>query len=56
MDEAQARNRAGSLLKTQKLAVLATNKNGHPYCSLVAIAATADLKYLIFCARSCRRI
>jgi uncharacterized pyridoxamine 5'-phosphate oxidase family protein len=36
------------LLKTQKLAVLATEDQNQPYGNLVAFAATNDLKYLVF--------
>jgi nitroimidazol reductase NimA-like FMN-containing flavoprotein (pyridoxamine 5'-phosphate oxidase superfamily) len=37
-----------NLLESQKLAVLATQNHGQPYSNLIAIAATADLKYLLF--------
>jgi heme iron utilization protein len=37
-----------NLLASQKLAVLSTQDHGQPYCNLIAIAATADLKYLLF--------
>jgi len=36
------------ILDSQKLAVLATNGNGKPYGSLVAFAATADMKTILF--------
>ncbi|MDI6853817.1 MAG: pyridoxamine 5'-phosphate oxidase family protein [Deltaproteobacteria bacterium] len=36
-----------SLLASQSLAVLATQDHGQPYTSLMAFAATDDLKYLI---------
>lgn len=36
------------LLATQRLAVLATHSGEHPYCSLVAFAASPDLKRLLF--------
>lgn len=36
------------LLATQRLAVLATQNHEQPYCSLVAFAATPDLKRLFF--------
>lgn len=36
------------LFASQRLAVLATKANGQPYSSLVAFAATDDLKQLIF--------
>ncbi|MFA5109850.1 MAG: pyridoxamine 5'-phosphate oxidase family protein [Desulfobaccales bacterium] len=38
----------GNLLHTQKLAVLSTQHHGQPYCNLIALAATADLKYILF--------
>jgi nitroimidazol reductase NimA-like FMN-containing flavoprotein (pyridoxamine 5'-phosphate oxidase superfamily) len=37
-----------SLLKSQKLSVLATHRRGQPHVSLVAFAATADNRELIF--------
>jgi heme iron utilization protein len=37
-----------ALLETQKLAVLATHRQGQPHASLVAFAATADGRELIF--------
>lgn len=37
-----------NLLESQKLAVLATQNHGQPYSNLIAFAATADLKYLLF--------
>ena len=37
-----------SLLKSQKLSVLATHRQGQPHVSLVAFAATADGRELIF--------
>jgi len=36
------------LLQSQKLAVLATQREGQPYCNLVAFAATSDLKHVVF--------
>ena len=36
------------LLATQRLAVLATQHGSQPYCSLLAFAATDDLKQLLF--------
>jgi len=36
------------LLAGQPLAVLATNHQGHPYCSLVAFAASGDLRTIVF--------
>jgi nitroimidazol reductase NimA-like FMN-containing flavoprotein (pyridoxamine 5'-phosphate oxidase superfamily) len=44
------------LFKTQKLSVLATHCEGQPYANLMAFAATADLKNLIFATtRSTRK-
>lgn len=44
------------LLTSQKLAVLATQNEGKPYASLVAFAATRDLKHLVFATtRSTRK-
>jgi heme iron utilization protein len=37
-----------NLLQSQRLAVLSTQNHGQPYSNLVAIAATDDLKYLLF--------
>ena len=37
-----------NLLESQRLAVLSTQDHGQPYCNLIAIAATDDLKYLLF--------
>jgi len=37
-----------SVLASQKLAVLATHRKGRPHTSLVAFAATADLKNVLF--------
>lgn len=44
------------LCASQRLAVLATHGDGQPYLSLMACAATADLKYIIFATlRSTRK-
>lgn len=44
------------LLSTQKLAVLSSYGKGQPYASLVAFAATEDLKHVIFATtRSTRK-
>jgi nitroimidazol reductase NimA-like FMN-containing flavoprotein (pyridoxamine 5'-phosphate oxidase superfamily) len=44
------------LFRSQKLAVLATHNSGQPYASLVAFAATGDLKKLVFATtRSTRK-
>ena len=37
-----------NLSESQRLGVLATQNQGQPYTNLIAFAATADLKYLIF--------
>jgi nitroimidazol reductase NimA-like FMN-containing flavoprotein (pyridoxamine 5'-phosphate oxidase superfamily) len=37
-----------NLLESQRLAVLSTQDHGQPYCNLIAIAATEDLRYLLF--------
>ncbi len=37
-----------TLLKTQPLAVVATQQGGHPYTSLVAFAASEDLHRIVF--------
>jgi len=37
-----------NLLEEQKLAVLSTQNHGQPYCNLIAMAATDDLKHLLF--------
>jgi len=36
------------LLQSQLLGVLATQQAGHPYTSLVALAASDDLKHILF--------
>jgi nitroimidazol reductase NimA-like FMN-containing flavoprotein (pyridoxamine 5'-phosphate oxidase superfamily) len=36
------------LLESQRLAVLSTQDHGQPYCNIIAIAATDDLKNLLF--------
>jgi len=38
----------GRLLKSQKLAVLATHDQGFPYTSLIAFAASVDLTRILF--------
>lgn len=56
MDESQLRDRLTNILISQKLAVLATDKDEQPYNCLVAIAGTADLKHLMCCtSRSTRK-
>jgi nitroimidazol reductase NimA-like FMN-containing flavoprotein (pyridoxamine 5'-phosphate oxidase superfamily) len=47
-DDLTLRRTLEDLLRSQKLAVLATHKAGQPYASLVAFASTEDLKQLIF--------
>ncbi|MFZ5448769.1 MAG: pyridoxamine 5'-phosphate oxidase family protein [Thermodesulfobacteriota bacterium] len=37
-----------NILENQRLAVLSTQNHGQPYSNLIAIAATDDLKHLIF--------
>jgi nitroimidazol reductase NimA-like FMN-containing flavoprotein (pyridoxamine 5'-phosphate oxidase superfamily) len=37
-----------NLLQSQKLAVLSTQNHGQPYGNLIAIAASADLRHLLF--------
>jgi uncharacterized protein YhbP (UPF0306 family) len=58
----QGKGRAGQMLErlkellaSQKLAVLATHQEGQPYCSLMAFAATADLKEVVFATRRATR-
>jgi len=46
-DDPQAWQTLGNLLTSQRSAVLATQGNGQPYCSLMAFAATEDLHTLI---------
>jgi nitroimidazol reductase NimA-like FMN-containing flavoprotein (pyridoxamine 5'-phosphate oxidase superfamily) len=43
------------LLESQKLAVIATMQEKQPFTNLVAFAATADLKYLLFATRRATR-
>jgi len=45
----------GNLLASQRLAVLSTQNHGQPYSNLVAVAATDDLKYLIFATNRATR-
>ncbi len=44
----QASNALETLLRSQPLAVLATHCDGQPHASLVAYAASEDLKHLVF--------
>ena len=55
MDESQVREKLSGLFVSQKLAVLATNNEGQPYNCLVAIAATEDMKCLLFCTSRATR-
>lgn len=48
MNEAELRGRVGDLLRDQNLAVLSTDRNGHPYASLVGFVADDDLRYIYF--------
>ncbi len=53
---AEIQNRLRDLFESQKLAVVATQTGGQPYASLVAFAATADLRYIFFVtARTTRK-
>ncbi len=54
MDD-QTRKLLADLLKTQRLAVLATEGRDGPYTSLMQFAATADFKNLIFASRRVSR-
>ena len=45
---AQLKETLGSLFSSQKLAVLSSFGNEQPYASLIAFAATDDLKHIIF--------
>jgi heme iron utilization protein len=55
-DEAELRNDLKKLLSSQRLAVLATQEEIHPYLSLVAFAETDDLKVILFATtRSTRK-
>jgi len=55
-DVNRLKKRLEELLKSQKLAVLATHNQGQPYGSLVSFAATKDLKQILFATtRSTRK-
>ena len=45
----------GNLFDSETLAVLSTQKDGHPYASLVAFAATPDMKKILFLTPSTTR-
>ena len=47
-DNAEILDLIRNLLESQRLGVLSTQDHGQPYCNIIAIAATADLKYLLF--------
>ena len=47
-DQSQLAQRLRDLFSSQSLAVLATQGDGQPYGSLVAFAATDDLRHLLF--------
>ncbi len=51
MDDIPLKQILSGLFEAQKFAVLATHENGQPYTSLMAFAATSDLKTLIFATR-----
>ena len=54
--ESKLKRELKKLFTKQKLAVLATHKDGQPYSSLVAFAVTEDLKHIIFAtSRSTRK-
>jgi nitroimidazol reductase NimA-like FMN-containing flavoprotein (pyridoxamine 5'-phosphate oxidase superfamily) len=47
-DVRELRETIAAILESQRLAVLATQGAARPYASLVAFAATADLRHLLF--------
>jgi heme iron utilization protein len=47
-DTAETLGVIGNLLESQRLAVLSTQNHGQPYSNLIAIAATDDLRHLLF--------
>ena len=52
----EIQNRLRNLLKSQNLAVVSTQFGGQPYASLVAFAATEDLRHIFFVtARTTRK-
>ena len=51
----QLREAIKGILDLQKLSVLATQGDGRPYGSLVAFAATSDLKTLLFATKRATR-
>ena len=46
------KNRVAELFCTQKLGVVATHNHGQPYTSLMAFAASEDLRYIYFVTRA----
>ena len=54
-DVHQLREAIKGILDLQKLSVLATQGDGRPYGSLVAFAATSDLKTLLFATKRATR-
>jgi uncharacterized pyridoxamine 5'-phosphate oxidase family protein len=48
MAQSTTLNKVTALLKSQKLAVLATLSDDRPYCSLVVFAETEDCKSILF--------
>ena len=48
IDSPELENTIRRLLASQPLAVLATQDKGQPYTSLVTVASSEDLKYLLF--------
>ncbi len=55
-DISELKKTLSDLLRAQKLAVLSSYGEGHPYANLVAFAATDDLKHVIFATtRSTRK-
>lgn len=48
MKERELRAHVLDLLKNQNLAVLSTDRGGHPYASLVGFLADDDLKFIYF--------
>lgn len=54
-DSNQLKEKIKGILDSQKLSVLATLGEGKPYGNLVAFAATADLKTILFATRRATR-
>jgi nitroimidazol reductase NimA-like FMN-containing flavoprotein (pyridoxamine 5'-phosphate oxidase superfamily) len=49
MEQTSIEERIRGVLASQSLGVLATESGGQPHSSLVAIAATDDLRHILFC-------